>query len=284
MGAAFIVTLREGVEIALIIAILLAYLSQVGRRDRFGAVWAGIAGSTALCVALAVAFEQLFGGFTGKAEQLTEAIVSGLAAVMLTVMIFWMRRHARGLKGDLQTKLGLAVERSALAVAIFAAISVLREGIETALLLLGASEGQHASSTSFVVGGLAGLVVASWIGYAFYSGSRRIDLRRFFSVTATLLILFAAGMVGKSVHELREYFVITGTLADPVWQVTNAAFSTSWFAQLLAGTFGWSPRPELVRVLAYLLYAIPVLVLYHAPTVRLPRFGSSAAPRSAASA
>lgn len=272
MGAAFIVTLREGVEISLIVAILLAYLGKVGRRDMFGAVWVGIGVAAVACIGLAVAFEQLAGGFTGPAEQLTEAIVSALAACMLTVMIFWMRRHARSLKGNLQTKLGAALERSATAVAVFAAISVLREGIETALLLIGASE-ESAGGSQFLVGGIAGLAVATWIGYACYSSSRRVDLRRFFAVTATLLILFAAGMVGKSAHELREYFEITGTLAEPVWHVTTAAFSTSWLAELMAGMFGWSPQPELIRVLAYVAYAVPVLALYFGDRIRVPRFG-----------
>src|SRR6476469_4600861 len=117
MGAAFVITLREGVEISLIVAILFAYLAKAGRREMFGAVWAGVLAAAALCVGLAVAFEQIAGGFEGKAEQLTEATVAGAAAAMLTFMIFWMRRHSRELKGQLHARLDSVLERSFLAVA-----------------------------------------------------------------------------------------------------------------------------------------------------------------------
>jgi high-affinity iron transporter len=181
---------------------------------------------------------------------------------MLTFMIFWMRRHARELKGKLQTGLSRAAEHSMVAVALFAGIAVLREGIETALLIVGAESTTGASNASFLLGGFAGIAVASVIGWAVYHSSRRVDLRSFFNVTAFLLILFAAGMVGKAAHELRELFEVTGTFASPVWTVENALFSTSWMSRFLAGMFGWSPQPELVRVLAYVAYLVPVLGLY----------------------
>ena len=262
MGESFLISLREGVEISLIVAILLAYLNRVGRRNAFGAVWAGVIAAGVVCIALALAFLQLVGGFEGRAEMATEAIVSAAAAGMLTFMIFWMRRHARQLKGKLQGGLERAAEHSMVAIAVFAAIAVLREGIETALLLIGAERSAGTSAGAFVGGGLAGLAVASCIGWMIFRGSRRIDLRRFFNATAVLLILFAAGMVGKAAHEVRELAAVTGLWADPVWQVTNPLFSTSWLSQFLGGMFGWSPEPELIRVVAYVLYLVPVLSVY----------------------
>jgi high-affinity iron transporter len=262
MGESFLISLREGVEISLIVAILLAYVVRIERSGAVRAVWAGVAGSAAVCIALALAFLQLVGGFTGRAEMATEAIVSAAAAGMLTFMIFWMRRHARELKGKLQSGLGRAAERSLLAVALFAAIAVLREGIETALLLIGADRASGEPAMPFLGGAVAGLAVSVAIGWMVYRSSRRIDLRRFFNVTAFLLILFAAGMVGKSAHELRELFEVTGAFANPVWTVTTPLFATSWLADFLSGMFGWSPRPELVRVLAYVAYVVPVLGLY----------------------
>lgn len=270
MGAAFLITLREGVEIALIISILLAYLARVNRRDMFGAVWVGIASAVVVCAGIALAFQRFVGDFTGKAEQLTEGIVAIAAASMLTYMIFWMRKHARGSSAGLQTRLAVVIEHSFLAVALFAAVSVLREGIETALLLLGATE-QSQPGWGFTVGGVAGLAAATWIGYAFYAGSRQINLKRFFSATALLLILFAAGMAGKAAHEFAEYAGLGGSLVEPVWHVTNAAFSTSWFAQFLNGMFGWSPHPELIRVLVYFSYLLPVTALYFGGIIPIPR-------------
>jgi high-affinity iron transporter len=262
MGESFLISLREGVEISLIVAILLAYVVRIERSGAVRAVWAGVAGAALLCIALAVAFLQLVGGFEGRAEMATEAIVSAAAAGMLTFMIFWMRRHARELKGKLQSGLGRAAERSLLAVSVFAAIAVLREGIETALLLIGADRASGEPAMPFIGGAVAGLAVAVVVGWMVYSSSRRIDLRRFFNVTALLLILFAAGMVGKSAHELRELFEVTGAFANPVWTVTSPLLSTSWIAHFFSGMFGWSPAPELVRVLAYVAYLVPVLGFY----------------------
>ncbi|MBC7462608.1 MAG: FTR1 family protein [Thermoleophilia bacterium] len=249
-------------EISLIVAILLAYLNRVGRRNAFGAVWVGVVGAAVVCIALAAAFLQIVGGFEGRAEMATEAIVSIAAAGMLTFMIFWMRRHARELKGKLQGGLERAAEHSMFAITLFAAIAVLREGIETALLLIGAERATGDTSNEFLVGGLAGLAVASVLGWMIYHGSRRVDLRSFFNATAVLLIFFAAGMVGKAAHELRELAGVSGAWAGPVWQVTGPLFSTSWLSQFLGGMFGWSPEPELVRVAAYVLYLVPVLVVY----------------------
>lgn len=262
MGESFLITLREGVEISLIVAILLAYLNRIERRGAFRAVWAGVGAAAVVCTALALAFLQLVGGFEGRAEVATEAAVSAAAAGMLTFMIFWMRTHARELKGKLQGGLGKAVDHSMLAVAGFAAIAVLREGIETALLLVSAERGTGVSVSEFFAGGIAGLVLATAIGFVFYRGSRRIDLRRFFNVTAFLLILFAAGMVGKAAHELRELFEISGPLAQPVWTVTAPLFSTSWISRFMAGMFGWSAHPDVARLIGYVAYLVPVLVLY----------------------
>jgi high-affinity iron transporter len=262
MGESFLISLREGVEISLIVAILLAYLNRIERREAFRAVWSGVAVAALACVALAIAFLELVGGFEGRAEVATEAAVSGAAAAMLTFMIFWMRSHARELKGKLQSGLERAVEHSAIAVAAFAAIAVLREGIETALLLIGAERGAGVSLAAFVGGGLAGLAVAATIGLLVYRGSSRVDLRRFFSVTAFLLILFAAGMVGKATHELRELLEVSGVLAQPVWTVDSPLLSTSWVARLMAGMFGWSAHPDVARVIGYIAYVVPVLGLY----------------------
>jgi high-affinity iron transporter len=262
MGESFLISLREGVEISLIVAILLAYLNRIERREAFRAVWAGVAASALLCIGLAVAFLAVVGGFEGRAEVATEAIVSAAAAGMLTFMIFWMRSHARELKGKLQSGLGRAVDHSAMAVALFAGIAVLREGIETALLLVGAERGSGVSAGAFLGGGVAGLAMASVVGFVVYKGSRRIDLRRFFNVTAFLLILFAAGMVGKAAHELRELFEVGGVLAEPVWTVTSPLLSTSWISRFMAGMFGWSPHPDVARLIGYVAYLVPVLVLY----------------------
>jgi high-affinity iron transporter len=172
-------------------------------------------------------------------------------------MIFWMRRNARGMSAALHGRIDVAASRSAVSVALVAFAAVAREGFETVLFLLGAESGS-ASGAEVVVGGIAGLVVASVLGVAVYRNSSRLDLRRFFRITGALLILFAAGLTAKAIHEFRELLEIGGWPAPPLWTITSGAFATGWFHDFLQGMFGWSETPERIRVLAYFAYLVPV--------------------------
>lgn len=264
MGASLLITLREGLEISLVIAIIAAYLVRTGHSDRLGAMWLGVGAAVVVSIATGFVFNAIIGEFEGKWEQVIEGTLAFLAVGVLTWMIFWMRRNAMNISGDLHAKIDVALSKSGLSLAFIAFVAVLREGFETVLFLLGADTGSS-SGAAVVVGGIIGLVAATVIGTGFYFGSSRVDLRRFFQVTGMLLILFAAGLFAKGLHEFRELLGIEWSLvADRVWEITTGPFAKGWtLHDFLKGLFGWSPNPERIRVLGYFAYLIPVTWLFY---------------------
>lgn len=262
MSAAFVITLREGLEIALIIAIVLAYLRQTGRRSLFRPVWAGTAAAAVFCLAAGTLLFSLVGGLTGVTEQVVEGVLAVSAAGVLTWMIFWMRKRARNLGAELRAEVDDAASRSHRALATLAFVVVAREGLETVLFLLGAEAG-GTHGLPIVVGGLLGLGAAAVLGALVYQGGHRVPIHRFFQVTGALLILFAAGLVGTGAHAFLELAGAEGGLAAPLWQIRHGLFADGFLAELLKTMFGWSPRPETLRVLVYFAYAVPIGFLYY---------------------
>lgn len=260
MGSALLITLREGLEAALIVAIVLAYLKRLGRERDFGTVWAGTGAAILLSLIAGAIIFAAVGGLEGEAEEITEGVIAFTAAGVLTWMIFWMGRQARHIKGELQAKVDAAVEAgSAFALAAIAFVAVLREGLETALFLLSTGVGSE-SNAAQLLGGLIGLTVAFAIGYLVYKGSRRVNLRLFFRVTGILILFFAAGLLAKGIHEFQEVGMI-GTMMEHVWELDHIAWlnpDESTFAEFLAGLFGWSAHPSIEMLIAYFAYLIPV--------------------------
>jgi high-affinity iron transporter len=259
MVSSFLITLREGLETSLIISILLTYLTKTGRRPESGAVWAGTGAAIAVCLAVGTVVFIAVDGLNGNVEYAVEGGIALVATAVLTHMVFWMRAHARSLGAELRAK----VERStSVALAVIAFVAVLREGLETVLFLLSAST-ETASGAPVVVGGLAGLALSVVIGVAVYRGGARLNLRTFFNVTAVLLLLFAAGLAGKTVHELRELVGWeSGWLVSPVWTIESGIWAEGTVYDFARGLFGWHRSPEYLRVIAYVAYLIPVIVLY----------------------
>ena len=256
MGAAFLITLREGLEIAIVLAILISYLVKTDRAGEVAAVWRGAAYAAGICLVAGIAIQIAVGGLHGSVEKGVEAVIALAAASVLTWMIFWMREHARTMGADLRRQVAEATTAGALATIAF--VAVLREGLETVLFLLSA-ETASSSGTSVVVGGLAGLAVSVVLGRVFYSAGHRLNLRTFFNVTGVLLILFAAGLVGKFFHELREMLEIeTGWLWSPVWTVESGLWAKGAFYDFMKGFFGWHAETERIRLVAYLAYLLPV--------------------------
>ncbi len=264
MGASLLITLREGLEISLVVAIIAAYLVKTGRSEHLRAMWIGVGAAVAASIATGILFQAVIGEFEGKWEQAIEGVLAFLAVGVLTWMIFWMRRNARNISSELHGKIDAALANSPMSLSIIAFVAVAREGFETVLFLLGAETGSS-SGTSVVIGGFIGLAIASVVGLAFYRGSTRVDLRRFFQVTGMLLILFAAGLFAKGLHEFRELFEIEAAfIADSVWTITSGPFAEgSTLHDFLKGLFGWSPDPERIRVFGYFAYLIPVTWLFY---------------------
>jgi high-affinity iron transporter len=214
-----IVMLREGFEASLIVGIVLAFLNRTGRREGFAAVWAGALSALLLSVITAGLLFAVGSELQGRAAALFEGGAMLFAAVLLTWMIFWMRRQARTIKRELEAQVEHALATgSAFALALVAFFGVLREGVETALFLFGTVEGSNKllASTSATIG-LAGAVM---LGYAFYRGAARLNLRRFFTVTSVLLLVFAGWLLAQGLHELADAGVFPESLT-----ILGAAFA-----------------------------------------------------------
>ena len=206
MGSGLVV-LREGFEASLVVAVVLAFLDRSNRRDGFAAVWIGIAAALTVSAVVGVTLFAVGAELEGTSEYLFEGITTIVAAALLVWMIFWMRRQARSIRTDLEGKTRAALaEGSALGLAAVAFVGVLREGVETALLLFSTTE--KSSPIISLISALVGLGLAIGLGYAFYRGSHRLDLRRFFTVTSAILLLFAGWLLAKGLEELAEAGVI----------------------------------------------------------------------------
>ena len=202
MGS-FVIVLREGFEAALLVGLILGVLNKTGQREHVRAVWTGVAAALATAVVIGAILFAAVGELEGNAEALYEGTAMLLAACVVTWMVFWMRKQARTLGGHLRSQVSSAiVAGGGFALASVAFIGVAREGLESALFLF-ASVGDD-GVVATVIGGSLGALAAVTLGYLFYGGAIRLDLRRFFMVTGVLVIGFAAYLIMGGMHELGE--------------------------------------------------------------------------------
>jgi high-affinity iron transporter len=265
--------LREGVEAALIVSIVLAYLAKTGNQRHFGRIWAGTAVAVALSAIVGVILWVTVRGFEEPAEQIFEGLTMLLAAAVVTWMLFWMRRTSANIKGTLHAGIDRALtEGGVWALAALAFTAVIREGIETALFLLGqatAATEADAGAGGTLVGALIGLLIAVGLGYGFYRGARVINLQTFFRWTGVALIFIAAGLVSHAVHEFVEVGVIslgTATAFDISSVLPHEGEDAiGVIGQLLRALFGYTSTPEWATLLTWLAYVVAVLALYLRP-------------------
>lgn len=275
MGASLLITLREGLEISLVLAIILGYVDRRSETGLTQRVWTGAVAATVACTIAGVIVFAFVGGLHGKSEQAVEGTLAITAVLVLTWMIFWMRANARGLTSELHEKIDRAITHSPAALVIVAFVAVAREGFETVLFLVGAETGS-ATGAEVVIGGLIGLAISSILGVAVYKGSHRVNIQSFFKWTGALLILFAAGLFAKGIHEFRQLLDInTSLIADRIWTITSGPLASDHtLHDFLKGLFGWSPNPERIRFLAYFAYLLPVSWYYFAAASRHTRRGA----------
>lgn len=282
MLTAFFVMLREGFEAALIVAILYAYLRKVRREDLLPAMWQGVAAAAALSVLAGVAIHFTIDGLDGSARLRAFAAISVFAVVVLTWMIFWMRRHARAIKGELQETLDKAMEQTGRirwAVTAAAFFAVLREGLEAALFMIAAAT--YEDGAQVVLGAVIGLAVAVVLGWAVVIGGKRMPMRQFFQVTGVALILFAGGLLARTAMFLQSAGDL-GTVWNNVYDLTSVKALTveTEVGRFLGAMFGWDPRPSIEQVIAYVLYVGIVSWLF----LRNPKLATPATPPQATEA
>ncbi len=252
MLAASLITLREGLEAALIVGIVLGYLRKIGRLDRQGSVWAGVGLALVVSVAAAIGLQAIGAEFAGQGEQIFEGTAMLLAAGILTWMIFWMRSQSRQIKGELEAGIRQAVDTGQdWGLFWLAFVAVVREGLETALFLTAAVFTSTAMET--VVGGLMGLAIAVAVGWLVLVGTAKLNVGRFFQVTSVLLIVFAAGLVAHGVHEYEEAGLIP-IVIEHLWSTKPVLDDKSAVGAILRSLIGYNDDPSLVEVLAYIGY------------------------------
>jgi high-affinity iron transporter len=257
MLPSYLLSLREGIEAALIVGIVLGALRQMRRTELIPAVWLGTLSAAALSLLAAILLTNLGLSFEGAGEQIFEGVTMLLAAALLTWMIFWMSRAARTLKSDLEADIHKAAFTTGKRAVFFVAfIAILREGIELALFLTASVFATNALQT--LIGAILGLGTAILLGWSIFAAIIRLDLRRFFQVTGFLLILFAAGLVAHGIHEFNEVGWIPAVI-EHVWDVNAFINENSTFGLLLKALFGYNGNPSLTEVLAYAAYFVAVL-------------------------
>jgi len=260
MFANYLIGLREGLEAALVVSILIAYLVKSERPELIRYVWIGVTG--ALGLSLGVGALLTFGSrtLTFQAQEAFGGFMSILAVALVTWMIFWMARHARHLKGELHAHLDRAASAGAWALILMAFIAVAREGLETALFLWSAvqANGGGAAPLSGAALGLATAVVMGWL---IYRGALRLNLRTFFTWTGAGLVVVAAGVLAYGVHDLQEAGILPG-LNTLAFDVSETIPPSSWYGTLLKGIFNFSPATTVLELVVWLAYLIPTMTLF----------------------
>ena len=264
MGAA-LVTTREGLEASLIVGIVLAYLAKTDNRQHFRTIWAGTAAAVLVSAVSGAALFFTVGELEGRAEKIFEGVAMLSAVAVLTWMIFWMRKQAMGIKRELETRLqGAIAAGSAVGLASVVFFAVVREGWETALFLFAISESSTPLSTG--VGAVLGLVVSISLGVALYMGSRKLNLRQFFTATGILLIVFAAGLLAHGIHEFQEAGLLPLTV-EHVWDTNGIVSEDSNLGLFLKALFGYNGNPSLLEVVAWLSFLGVALGFFLRPLV-----------------
>jgi high-affinity iron transporter len=267
VGAAFIITLREGIEAALIVSILLAYLRQLGRQDLSRTVWWGTALAFLVSFGVGTVIFVIGAEFEGRAEEIFGGLLTLTAVGVLTWMIFWMRRQGARIKSELREKVNVALVAGGGALAALAFVAVLREGVETALFLFAAAEGTAVASGSVasqLIGAFLGLALAIVLAVLLYRGAIRMNLGSFFRLTGLILIVVAAGLFASGIHELQEagWFPF---LEATAFDITATLPDDSGLGAILRGLVGYNADPTTLEVIAWIGYLVIVGALYLRP-------------------
>jgi high-affinity iron transporter len=263
----YLIGLREGLEAALVVSILVAYLVKTSRSHLLGRVWAGVGAAVLLSLGVGAALTFGTRTLTYQAQEAIGGLLSIVAVGLVTWMVFWMAGNARSLRGELHAKVDDAVDRGGWTLAVVAFLAVAREGLETALFVWSAvrSAGGGASP---LLGALLGILTAVLLGWLIYRGALRLNLATFFTWTGAALIVVAAGVLSYGVHDLQEAGILPG-LDALAFDVTEQVPPGSWYGTLLKGTVNFSPATTWLEVIAWVGYVVPVMWLF-LRTVRRP--------------
>jgi high-affinity iron transporter len=263
MFANYLIGLREGLEASLVVGILVAYVVKAGQRSRLGAIWAGTGVAVALSLGFGAVLTLTSSSLSEEAEHAFAGTMSIVAVALVTWMVFWMRRTAREMRGELHGRLDKALLSGGFALGVVALVAVLREGLETALFLWAATSATEGTAAA-LGGALLGIATAVAIGWAVYRGAVRLNLATFFTWTGALLIVVAAGVLAYGVRDLQEAGWLPGG--------DNLAFDVSAnvdehgpLGTLLGGFFHFDPATTWLQLTVWVVYLVVTLVAYLRP-------------------
>jgi high-affinity iron transporter len=258
-----LIGLREGLEAALVVSILIAFLVRTGRRSVLPKVWLGVAIAVAVSVGVTLALTLTQQALTFEAQEAFGGGLSIVAVGFVTWMIFWMRRVARSISTELRGRLESAIQMGSTAVVVMAALAVGREGLETAVFFFAAAQAAGETAEP-LIGFLLGIAVSILLAYLIYRGAVTLNMSRFFTVTGVLLVFVAAGILAYGVHDLQEAAILPG-LTTLAFDVSAAIPPDSWYGTLLKGIFNLSPRTTVLEAIVWVAYVAVVLTLFLLP-------------------
>jgi high-affinity iron transporter len=277
--ANFLIGLREGLEAALVVGILVAYVKKLGRGDVLVRLWIGV--GLAVLVALTLGAVLTFGayGLSFEAQEALGGSLSIIATGFVTWMVFWMLRTSQNLKGTLQSDIDRALVGAGWGLVIVAFLAVGREGIETALFIWAAVQATG-ETTLPIIGAALGIAAAVVLGYLIYRGLVRINLAKFFAWSGGFLILVAAGVLSYGVHDLQEAGILPG-LNNLAFDVSAVIPPDSWYGTLLKGTVNFSPATTWLELVVWLAYFVPTMLLFLRAVRRGPKKKAAGSPAPA---
>jgi high-affinity iron transporter len=273
-----LIGIREGLEAAIVVSILVAFLVKSERRDALRWVWSGVGAAVAMTVAVFLVIQYGENTISGLGAEAIAGVASLIAVAIVTTMVLWMRRAAASMSGELRGDMARALETGPLAVLLLSFFAVGREGVETALFMIGYAE---ATSSWPLIGLIAGVAVAAAIAYGMYRGALSIDLAKFFTYTGVFLVVVAAGILSYGIGALQTVGWLPG-LANKAFDISGAFNWSAWYGEVIQGIFNVSPTPTVLQLIAWLAYLAIVLFLFLRPTTRRAP-GSSPAPQPAPS-
>jgi len=256
----YLIGLREGLEAALIVSILVAYLVKTERRHLLPRIWTGVAVAVALSIGVGALLTFGTRTLTFEAQEAIGGTLSIVAVGLVTWMIFWMATNARHLKGELHSKVDKAAEAGVWAITLVAFLAVAREGIETALFIWAAARSAGQGSAP-LAGALLGIATAVALGWLIYRGALKLNLATFFKWTGAALIIVAAGVLAYGIHDLQEAGILPG-LNTLAFDVSSVIAPSTWYAALLKGTINFTPATTVLSAIGWLLYVGIVMPLF----------------------
>ncbi|MUL49576.1 iron transporter [Mycobacterium sp. CBMA293] len=261
-----LIGLREGLETAIVVTILIAFLVKSDRRDALKWVWVGVAGAIAMTIGVFLTIQLSESTISGLAAEAIAGVASLVAVIIVTTMVLWMKKAAASISGELRGDMARALESGGWAVATLAFLAVGREGVETALFMVGYANAE----TAWPLTGLViGLLIAIAVAYGMYAGAVRINLAKFFKYTGAFLVVVAAGILAYAIHALQTVGWLP-FLSTRAFDLTGAFNWSSWYGQVIQGVFNVSPTPSVLQFTCWLAYLLIVLTLFLRPVAAKP--------------